>query len=74
MEIGATARGGESRKAELLRAPFGTQGATASLAQMRLSVIVRTSAGSALYVRSGQIKASIARMESGALPGLVVIL
>jgi hypothetical protein len=60
-------------KAELLRAPFSTQGGD-RLAQTRLRVTVRTGTGSALYVRDGQIKVSIARIKSGALPGLTGIL
>lgn len=60
-------------KAELLRAPFSTQGGD-RLAQTRLRVTVRTAAGSTLYVRDGQIKVSIARIKSGALPGLKGIL
>ena len=60
-------------KAELLRAPFSTQGRD-RLAQTRLRVTLRTATGSALYVRDGQIKVSIARIKSGALPGLKGIL
>lgn len=60
-------------KAELLRAPFSTQGG-ARLAQTRLRVTIRSATGSALYVRDGQIKVSIARIKSGALPGLKGIL
>jgi hypothetical protein len=60
-------------KAELLRAPFSTQGGD-RLAQTRLRVTVRSATGSALYVRDGQIKVSIARIKSGALPGLNGIL
>ena len=60
-------------KAELLRAPFTTQGGD-RLAQTRLRVVVRTAAGSTLYVRDGRIKVSIARIKSGALPGLSGIL
>ena len=44
------------------------------LAQTRLRVVVRTAGGSTLYVRDGQIKVSIARIKSGALPGLAGIL
>ncbi len=61
------------RKSELLRAPFSTQGGS-RLAQTRLRVVVRTASGSTLYVRDGQIKVSIARIKSGALPGLRGIL
>jgi hypothetical protein len=60
-------------KAELLRAPFSTQGGN-RLAQTRRRVTLRTATGSALYVRDGQIKVSIARIKSGALPGLKGIL
>jgi hypothetical protein len=60
-------------KAELLRAPFTTQGGD-RLAQTRLRVVVRTASGSTLYVRDGRIKVSIARIKSGALPGLSGIL
>jgi hypothetical protein len=60
-------------KAELLRAPFSTQGGD-RLAQTRLRVTLRTATGTALYVRDGQIKVSIARIKSGALPGLKGIL
>jgi hypothetical protein len=60
-------------KAELLRAPFSTQGAS-RLAQTRLRVTVRTASGTTLYVRDGRIKVSIARIKSGALPGLAGIL
>jgi hypothetical protein len=60
-------------KAELLRAPFSTQGGD-RLAQTRLRVTLRTATGSALFVRDGQIKVSIARIKSGALPGLKGIL
>ena len=44
------------------------------LAQTRLRVTLRTATGSTLYVRDGQIKVSIARIKSGALPGLKGIL
>jgi hypothetical protein len=60
-------------KAELLRAPFSTLGAD-RLAQTRLRVSVRTASGTTLYVRDGRIKVSIARIKSGALPGLRGIL
>jgi hypothetical protein len=61
------------QKAELLRAPFTTQGGD-RLAQTRLRVVVHTATGSTLYVRDGHIKVSIARIKSGALPGLNSIL
>jgi len=60
-------------KAELLRARFSTQDGD-RLAQTRLRVVVRTSSGRTLYVRDGRIKVSIARIRSGALPGLGGIL
>jgi hypothetical protein len=60
-------------KSELLRTPFSTQGGS-RLAQTRLRVVVHTASGSTLYVRDGQIKVSIARIKSGALPGLKGIL
>ena len=49
-------------------------GRRSRLAQTRLRVIVHTASGSTLYVRDGQIKVSIARIKSGALPGLRGIL
>jgi hypothetical protein len=61
-------------KAELLKAPFTTEGAS-RVAETRLRVWY-TPRGSkaALSVRDGRIKVSIARIKSGALPGLSGIL
>ncbi|MDX6571336.1 MAG: hypothetical protein QOC86_492 [Gaiellales bacterium] len=61
-------------KAQLLKAPFSTQGGS-RVAETRLRVWY-TAKGSkeALSVRDGRIKVSIARIESGALPGLSGIL
>ena len=60
-------------KAELLRAPFSTQGGD-RLVEARLRVTVRAAGASTLYVRDGRIKVSIARIKSGALSGLTGIL
>ena len=61
-------------KAQLLKAPFSTEGAS-RVAETRLRVWY-TPKGSqaALSVRDGCIKVSIARIKSGALPGLTGIL
>ena len=61
-------------KAQLLKAPFSTEGAS-RVAETRLRVWY-TAKGSkeALSVRDGRIKVSIARIKSGALPGLSGIL
>jgi hypothetical protein len=61
-------------KAQLLKAPFSTEGGS-RLAETRLRVWY-TPKGSkeALSVRDGRIKVSIARIKSGALPGLSGIL
>ena len=61
-------------KAQLLKAPFSTEGAS-RVAETRLRVWY-TPKGSteALSVRDGRIKVSIARIKSGALPGLSGIL
>jgi hypothetical protein len=61
-------------KAQLLKAPFSTQGGS-RVAETRLRVWY-TPKGSkqALSVRDGRIKVSIARIKSGALPGLSGIL
>jgi hypothetical protein len=61
-------------KAQLLKAPFSTEGAS-RVAETRLRVWY-TPKGSqaALSVRDGRIKVSIARIKSGALPGLTGIL
>jgi hypothetical protein len=61
-------------KAQLLKAPFSTEGGS-RVAETRLRVWY-TPKGSkeALSVRDGRIKVSIARIKSGALPGLTGIL
>jgi hypothetical protein len=61
-------------KAQLLKAPFSTEGGS-RVAETRLRVWY-TAKGSkeALSVRDGRIKVSIARIKSGALPGLSGIL
>jgi hypothetical protein len=61
-------------KAQLLKAPFATEGGS-RVAETRLRVWY-TAKGSkeALSVRDGRIKVSIARIKSGALPGLSGIL
>lgn len=61
-------------KAQLLKAPFSTEGGS-RVAETRLRVWY-TAKGSreALSVRDGRIKVSIARIKSGALPGLRGIL
>jgi|tagenome__1003787_1003787.scaffolds.fasta_scaffold20978014_2 hypothetical protein len=61
-------------KSQLLKAPFSTEGAS-RVAETRLRVWY-TAKGSkeALSVRDGRIKVSIARIRSGALPGLSGIL
>jgi hypothetical protein len=61
-------------KAQLLKAPFSTEGGS-RVAETRLRVWY-TPKGSkeALSVRDGRIKVSIARIKSGALPGLSGIL
>jgi hypothetical protein len=61
-------------KAQLLRAPFSTEGAS-RVAETRLRVwYTPKGAKQALSVRDGRIKVSIARIKSGALPGLSGIL
>jgi hypothetical protein len=61
-------------KSQLLKAPFSTEGGS-RVAETRLRVWY-TAKGSkeALSVRDGRIKVSIARIKSGALPGLSGIL
>jgi hypothetical protein len=61
-------------KSQLLKAPFSTEG-DSRVAETRLRVWY-TAKGSqaALSVRDGRIKVSIARVKSGALPGLAGIL
>jgi hypothetical protein len=60
-------------KAALLRTPFHTEGGF-RVGDTRLRVYLTTSAGTVLAVRDGHIKVSIARIQSGALPGLNGIL
>jgi hypothetical protein len=60
-------------KAALLSSPFTTVGAN-RIAETRLRVWVKTPKGQLLTVRDGHIKVSIARIRSGALPGLKGIL
>ncbi len=61
-------------KAQLLKAPFSTEGGS-RVAETRLRVWYTPKGGSeALSVRDGRIKVSIARIKSGALPGLAGIL
>ena len=61
-------------KAQLLKAPFSTEGAS-RVAETRLRVWYTPKGGKeALSVRDGRIKVSIARIKSGALPGLSGIL
>jgi hypothetical protein len=60
-------------KAALLSSPFTTVGAN-RVAETRLRVWVKTPKGELLTVRDGHIKVSIARIHSGALPGLEGIL
>jgi hypothetical protein len=60
-------------KAALLSSPFTTVGKD-RVAETRLRVWVKTPKGEILTVRDGHIKISIARIDSGALPGLKGIL
>jgi hypothetical protein len=60
-------------KAELLKAPFTTVGGN-RVANTRLRVWLTTKSGQQLTVRDGRIAVSIARIKSGALPGLAGIL
>ena len=60
-------------KAELLKAPFSTAGGN-RVANTRLRVWLTTASGQRLTVRDGRIAVSIARIKSGALPGLAGIL
>ena len=56
-------------KAALLKTPFHTEGGS-RIAETRLRVWLKTPSGEVLTVRDGRIKVSIARIKSGALPGL----
>ena len=60
-------------KAQLLKAPFSTVGGN-RVANTRLRVYLKTKSGVELTVRDGRIAVSIARIKSGALPGLSGIL
>jgi hypothetical protein len=60
-------------KAALLKTPFHTEGGF-RVAETRLRVWLKTPKGQVLTVRDGRIKVSIARIKSGALPGLRGIL
>ena len=60
-------------KAALLKTPFTTTGGF-RLGNTRLRVYLTTKSGKQLVVRDGRIKVSIARIRSGALPGLAGIL
>jgi hypothetical protein len=60
-------------KAQLLKAPFSTVGGN-RVANTRLRVYLKTKSGEELTVRDGRIAVSIARIKSGALPGLSGIL
>jgi hypothetical protein len=60
-------------KAELRKAPFTTVGGN-RVANTRLRVWLTTKSGQELTVRDGRIAVSIARIKSGALPGLAGIL
>ncbi|HEY1480862.1 MAG TPA: hypothetical protein VGF46_12565, partial [Gaiellales bacterium] len=60
-------------KAALLKTPFTTTGGF-RLGDTRLRVTLTTKSGKLLVVRDGRIKVSIARIRSGALPGLTGIL
>ncbi|MDX6620596.1 MAG: hypothetical protein QOK36_2982 [Gaiellales bacterium] len=61
-------------KAQLLKAPFATEGGS-RIAETRLRVWYTPRGGATmLSVRDGRIKVSIARIKSGALPGLRGIL
>jgi hypothetical protein len=61
-------------KAQLLKAPFTTRGGS-RVAETRLRVwYTPKGSATALSVRDGRIKVAIARIKSGALPGLAGIL
>jgi hypothetical protein len=60
-------------KAALLKTPFHTEGGF-RVGDTRLRVYITTRSGTVLAVRDGHIKVSIARIKSGALPGLTGIL
>ena len=60
-------------KAALLNVDFTTDGGF-RVGETRMRVILKTPLGNALTVRDGRIRVSIARIQSGALPGLQGIL
>jgi hypothetical protein len=60
-------------KRQLVRAPFSTVGGN-RIANTRLRVWLKARSGQVLTVRDGRIAVSIARIKSGALPGLSGIL
>ncbi len=60
-------------KAELLKSPFTTVGGN-RIANTRLRVWLTTPKGQELAIADGRIAVSIARIKSGALPGLAGIL
>jgi hypothetical protein len=61
------------KKPSLLEADFKTAGKF-RVAETRMRVTLKTRLGAVLTVRDGNIRISIARIESGALPGLKEIL
>jgi hypothetical protein len=61
------------KKARLLDVDFTTVGGF-RVGETRIRVLLRTGLGPALTVRDGRIRVSIARIQSGALPGLEGIL
>jgi hypothetical protein len=60
-------------KASLLKTPFTTVHGF-RVAETRMRVWLKTTHGTVLTVRDGDIRVSIARIKSGALPGLRGIL
>jgi hypothetical protein len=60
-------------RSRLLDLDFTTVGGF-RIGETRIRVVLRTPAGDALTVRDGRIRVSIARIRSGALPGLQGIL
>lgn len=60
-------------KTALSKTPFHTEGGY-RVGNTRLRVYLTTKSGTVLAVRDGRIKVSIARIQSGALPGLTGIL
>ena len=85
MELAGAEAGGRERARELLeRVGLGGRsdhypvqlsgGETITVGDTRLRVYLTTRSGTVLAVRDGHIKVSIARIKSGALPGLTGIL